>query len=151
MNRSGNVISQDDPGQLETTAEVLRRAIARTSRRMRREAGGPLTPTQLATLASVWRLGETTPGALAAIEGVKRPTMTRVLANLTEAGMVERRTDPDDGRCSLVTVTPAGRRCLEQQRSRKSAWLAQVLDQLEPEEVETLARAAAILEHSLES
>ncbi len=134
----------------ETTADRLRRAITRTSRRMRHEAGGPLTPTQLATLASVWRLGETTPGRLAEAEGVQRPTMTRVLNHLCEAGMLDRRPDPGDGRSSLIKITDAGERCLDEQRSRKSAWLARVLDQLKPEDVRTLERAAAILENSLE-
>lgn len=141
---------QADKSGVDTTADALRRAITRTNRRMRREAGGPLTSTQLATLGSVWRAGEPTPGDLAEIEGVRRPTMTRVIANLEEAGMVERRPDPDDGRCFLITITAEGRRCLNEQRSRKSAWLGRVLDRLEPEEVETLERAAAILERSLE-
>lgn len=134
----------------ETTADRLRRAITRTARRMRHEAGGPLTPTQLATLASVSRMGETTPGRLAEAEGVRRPTMTRILNTLMDAGMLDRRTDPEDGRCSLITTTKAGRDCLQEQRSRKSAWLSRVLDQLEPEDVRTLERAAAILENSLE-
>ncbi len=134
----------------ETPADDLRRAIARTARRMRREAGGPLTPTQLATLASVWRLGEATPGTLAELEGVRRPTMTRVIAQLEEAGMVERRADPRDGRCFLITPTEEGRACLDDQRTRKSAWLARMLDRLDPEDVHTLQRAAAILEHALE-
>lgn len=147
-----NVRERDRPGakRLEDTADSLRRAIVRTSRRMRHEAGGPLTPTQLATLASVWRSGQATPGSLADAEGVRRPTMTRVLAHLEEAGMVERRTDPADGRCSLVTITEAGRACLDDQRSRKSAWLVRMLDRLPPEDVATLERAAAILENSLE-
>lgn len=144
------MISGERTAKTETTADRLRRAITRTARRMRHEAGGPLTPTQLATLASVSRLEPTTPGRLAEVEGVRRPTMTRVLSHLMDAGMLDRRTDPDDGRCHLITITEAGRDCLGEQRSRKSAWLARVLDQLEPEDVRTLERAAAILEHSLE-
>lgn len=137
-------------GSLEEIADHLRRAITRTARRMRYEAGGTLTPTQMATLASIRRLGEATPGRLAETEGVRRPTMTRVLAQLADSGMVERRSDPEDGRCSLITASQAGRACLDEQRSRKSAWLARMLDTLEPEDVRTLQRAATILENSLE-
>lgn len=134
----------------EGSADLLRRAITRTARRMRREAGGPLTSTQMATLASIRHQRETTPGALAEIEGVRRPTMTRVVSHLEDAGMIERRADPADGRCSLITITEDGQSYLDDQRSRKSAWLARVLDQLDPDEVATLERAAAILENSLE-
>lgn len=150
MMNTAEMVERPGPLKVENVADELRRAIARTNRRMRREAGGPLTSTQLATLASVWRSGETTPGELAEVEGVRRPTMTRVIAHLEDAGMIERRPDPDDGRCFLITITEEGQRCLDEQRSRKSAWLARVLDRLGPEEVATLERAATILERSLE-
>lgn len=141
--------SQTERQTEEQVADRLRRAITRTSRRLRREAGGGLTPTQLATLGSVDRRGVVTPGELAEIEGVKRPSVTRVVGNLIEAGMVERRPDPTDGRCSLLSVTPAGREYLDRHRLRKSAWLARRLEAMNPEDVRTLDRAAAILESAL--
>lgn len=131
------------------TADRLRQAITRTSRRLRREAGGQLTPTQLATLGSISRHGVITPGDLAAIEGVQRPSITRVVSGLVDAGMIEKRPDPDDGRCFLLTVTAAGSTYLEQNRWRKSAWLARMLEELDGEDVRILEQAAAILETAL--
>jgi DNA-binding MarR family transcriptional regulator len=134
------------------SAARLRMAIVRTARRLRQEAAGAvgeLTPTSAAALATVERHGPLTPSELAAIERVKRPTATRVLRVLAEAGLVERTPDPDDGRSSLVSVTPAGRERLRRLRGRKNAYLARRMRALPEAEVETLERAAEILERVL--
>src|ERR1044072_8944149 len=97
---------------LTDSAAALRLAIVRTARRLRQEAaegGGALTPTAASALASVERPGPLTPSELAEIERVKRPTATRVLRVLGEAGLVERMPDPDDGRSCLVSGNAAGR------------------------------------------
>jgi DNA-binding MarR family transcriptional regulator len=128
----------------------LRHAIARTARRLRQEAGEDLSPSQSAALATIDRHGPLTPSELADRERVKRPTATRVLARLEEAGLVDRARDPQDGRSSLVALTPAGRELLARVRTRKDAYLVRRLRELEAEERATLDRAAAILERLLE-
>lgn len=134
------------------TASQLRNAIVRTSRVLRQEAAGDtgLSPTQTAVLISINRCGPVTPSELAAIERVKRPTMTRTLACLEREGLVERTPDPADGRSSLVAVNDAGRERLARLRRRKSAYLARRLRKLDPEEVATLARAAELLDRMRE-
>jgi DNA-binding MarR family transcriptional regulator len=128
----------------------LRLVIARTARRLRQEAGTTLSPSQSAALATIECRGPLTPSEVAAIERIQRPTATRILARLEEAGLIERAADPADRRSSLLTITPAGRALLRRQRTRKNAFLAQRLDGLEPDELATLERAAAILERTLE-
>lgn len=138
---------------LTESASRLRMAIVRTSRRLRQEAAGAagqLTPTAAAALATVERHGPLTPSELAEIERVKRPTATRTLRVLGEAGLVERAPDPDDGRSALVSITPAGRDRLRRLRSRKNAYLARRMRDLPAEDVEALERAAEILEGMLE-
>jgi DNA-binding MarR family transcriptional regulator len=138
---------------LTDSAARLRMAIVRTSRRLRQEAAGvagELTPTSAAALATVERHGPLTPSELAEVERVKRPTATRTLRVLTEAGLVERTPDPDDGRSALVSVTPAGRERLRRLRGRKNAYLARRMRHLPDGDVETLERAAEILERVLE-
>src|SRR6476646_2784413 len=123
---------------LTDTAAKLRMAIVRTARRLRQEAAGAvgeLTPTSAAALATVERHGPLTPSELAAIERVKRPTATRTLRVLGEAGLVERTPDPDDGRSSLVSVTAAGRERLRRLRGRKNAYLARRMRALPDAEV----------------
>jgi DNA-binding MarR family transcriptional regulator len=128
----------------------LRLVIARTARRLRQEAGSELSPSQAAALATIDRHGPLTPSELADRERIKRPTATRVIAWLEEAGLVDRTPDPQDGRSSLVTLTPAGRVLLDRVRTRKDVYLARRLRELDPEERATLDRAAAILERVLE-
>jgi len=139
--------------RLTETAARLRMAIVRTSRRLRQEAAGAagqLTPTAAAALATVERHGPLTPSELAEIERVKRPSATRTLAGLAEAGLVERARDPEDGRSALVSVTAEGRERLRRLRGRKNAYLARRMRELPDEDVAALARAAEILEQVLD-
>lgn len=117
---------------------------------MRQEAGADLTPSQASALATIERHGPLTPSELAEIERVKRPTATRVLRCLLDDGLVERQADPSDGRSALVSISPRGRLLLQRLRSRKTAYLAKRLHDLDPDELETLDRSAAILERLLE-
>jgi DNA-binding MarR family transcriptional regulator len=128
----------------------LRLVIARTARRLRQEAGSELSPSQAAALATIDRHGPLTPSELADRERIKRPTATRVIAWLEEAGLVDRTRDPQDGRSSLVTLAPAGRVLLDRVRTRKDVYLARRLRELDPDERATLDRAAGILERVLE-
>ena len=140
------------------TAEVaahLRLAVARTARRLRQEAfaaegRGELSPSLSAALATIDVHGPLTPSELAERERVKRPTATRILVNLAALGLVTRTPDPGDGRASLVATTAAGRALLRRLRTRKNAYLAKRLRALDPDEVETLERAATILERLLD-
>jgi DNA-binding MarR family transcriptional regulator len=138
---------------LTELAAQLRTAIVRTARRLRQEAAAEtsgLTPTSVAALATIERHGPLTPSEIAEIERVKRPTITRTLACLERDGLIERATDPGDGRSSLVSVNGAGRERLRRLRSRKNAYLARRMRGLSPQEIETLERATEILERMWE-
>jgi DNA-binding MarR family transcriptional regulator len=139
---------------LTDSAARLRMAIVRTARRLRQEAAGAggaeLTPTAVSALATVERHGPLTPSELAEIERVKRPTATRTLRVLERAGLVDRTPDPDDGRSALIGVNGAGRERLRRLRGRKNAYLARRMRALPSADLETLARAAALLEQILE-
>jgi DNA-binding MarR family transcriptional regulator len=128
----------------------LRLAIARTARLLRQEAGTDLSPSLSAALATIERHGPLTPSELATRERVQRPTATRLLARLAEAGLVARTPDPLDGRSSLVAATPAGRALMNELRTRKTAYLARRIEGLAPDERATLEQATAILERLLE-
>ena len=124
--------------------------MARTARRLRQEAGGGLSPTLTAALASIENHGPLTPSELADRERIKRPTATRLIGTLEEQGLVVRASDPTDLRSSLISITPEGRELMRTLRTRKDAYLAQRLAKLTADERETLARAADLLERLLE-
>ena len=136
--------------RIADSAARLRLAIVRTARRMRQEAGGELSPTLVAALATIERLGPMTPSELADVERVKRPTATRVAAALEREGLIERASDPTDGRASLLSTSSQGRALIKRMRSRKNAYISRRLRKLGDEDVETLERAAEVLERMLE-
>src|ERR671933_295608 len=103
---------------METTSTVgglavhLRLAVTRTARRLRQEAGGGLSPTLSAALATIDRHGPITPSELAARERVQRPTATKLVGSLEARGLVTRTADPADGRSFLIAATDDGRALL---------------------------------------
>jgi DNA-binding MarR family transcriptional regulator len=138
---------------LSERAAHLRIAIVRTARRLRQEAAAEtsgLTPTSVAALATIERHGPMTPSEIAKVERVKRPTITRTLRCLEREGLIDRAPDPADGRSSLVSVNGDGRERLRRLRGRKNAYLARRMRGLSDEEVETLERAAEILDRMRE-
>ncbi len=142
--------STSTQADLTEAAANLRLAINRMARRLRQEAGGELGPASVGALATIERHGPLTPSELAEVEGVKRPTATRVLTRLTELGYVVRTQDPTDGRSSIVDISTEGKAALRKLRSRKTAYLAKRMRGLPESEVETLTSATAILERMLE-
>jgi len=134
----------------EEVAGRLRIAVNRLQRRLRQESLGGLSPAQASALGSVNLHGSPTLGELAAIEQVQPPTMTRIVASLTEAGMVTRVADATDRRSARVRITPAGERALERMRTRKTAFLLRRLAELGPDEQRNATELVALLEHLLE-
>ena len=138
------------PPDLVALSARLRLAIARTARRLRQEAGTELSPSLASALATVERHGPLTPSELAEHERVQRPTATRIVARLEQDGLVDRAGDPTDGRVTLVSATADGRALLRRLRTRKDAYLAKRIRDLDSAEVQTLERATAVLERLLE-
>lgn len=132
-----------------TLPSQLRLAILRLSRRLRQEAMGQITPSQLSALTSISKHGELSLGELAAIERVAPPSMTRIAARLEDDGMVARRTDASDRRVARMVITDAGRGLLEETRTRRDLFLAARLQELSDEEREVVARAVPLLERLL--
>lgn len=132
------------PTQLTLMATNLRLACMRISRRVRFESSHDVAPHQFSVLN---RLEETprTPGELAEIERVAKPSMTRTVAALVERGLVQRQDDPADGRQVILSLTPDGVRTLKAIRRKRDAWMASRVARLSPEEQDVLARATAIL------
>ena len=89
---------------------------------------------QLSAMASLHRHGPMTPGELATCERVQPPSMTKVIAALTERGFVDRSPHPTDGRQTVVALTDAGRDYVDAEVSARERWLDAQLAQLTPDE-----------------
>src|SRR5258708_13106837 len=118
------------------TAPRLRLVITRVARLLRQsvDADTGLSSSLLSALASVDRVGPVTLGDLAATERVQPPSMTRLVTQLEERGLVLRVVDDHDRRVARVEVTPEGRRLLPRSRTPTNPFLAQRLKTLTPEE-----------------
>jgi DNA-binding MarR family transcriptional regulator len=127
----------------------LRLVVARTARRLRQQADSPLSPSLHAALVTVANHGPVTPSELARRERVQRPNATKLIARLEADRLVERTDTPDDGRSTLIAITPAGQALLAETRTRKDAYLARRLRALPAADRATLARAADLLEELL--
>ena len=128
-------------------AHSVRMAITRLARRLRNQrADLSLTATQLSALATLDQHGPLTPGALAELERVQPPSMTRVLAALEDKGMVVSSAHPSDRRQKMVAVTAAAHAMLAADRRAREEWLAQRMAELSPAEVAALRAATPVLE-----
>ena len=129
-----------------TDAERLRHGVNRLARLLRQQDDGDIGATSTAALATVRKRGPVTLGELASLEQVAPPTMTKVVEKLEGKGFVTRRVDPDDRRVARVSITAAGTRYLDRTRARRTAWLAARLGVLDPQQVDQLQGAIALLE-----
>ncbi|MBB4934068.1 DNA-binding MarR family transcriptional regulator [Lipingzhangella halophila] len=132
-------------------AAALRVAVGRLARRLRAQRPATLSLGQSAVLYTLNRHGQMTPGALAEREKVQPPSMTRIIAALEEHGLIHRTKHPQDRRQQLVDLTDEGRSLVRMDQRRREAWLARQLQELTPEEKETLRRATEILERLSQS
>ncbi len=108
---------------------------------------GELTLPEISALARLDRAGSATPGALAKTEQISPQAMGATLAALEEHGLVERRSDPGDGRRAVMSLTEAGRRVLRNKRNARTEQLAKALSAgFTRSELEVLRAAAPLIE-----
>ena len=83
-----------------------------------------------------------TMGQLGSVVAVSRTRVSRVIDDLTQAGLVRREPNPDDGRSAFASLTPAGRAAL---RKAAPTYVAAVqrefADHLTAREAEVLSGA----------
>ncbi|WP_238421144.1 MarR family winged helix-turn-helix transcriptional regulator [Gordonia sp. 'Campus'] len=121
-------------------------AVVRLARRLRgRRENKLVSLTQLSALNTLHHEGPMTPGALAAAERVRPPSMTRVIASLSDLGMIRREPHPTDGRQAIVTLSPEGVEVVTEELAARKAWLSDRLAELTPEERDTLRDAVLIV------
>ena len=97
------------------------------------------------------RGGPCTAAALARLEQISPQSMGATLAALEDRGLVERASDPGDGRRVILAITPAGRELVGNRRSARNERIADaLLADFTPAEIETLAAAVALLERLAE-
>ena len=137
---------------LDTTAR-LRAVIGRLSRRLRptpTAVAAGLTPTRISVLLTVVREDSIRLSDLSAAEAINPTQLSRTIAQLVEAGLVERSADQGDRRAAWVKATSAGRKLAERIRRERTDALNVALEGLTPEERERILSALGALEELAE-
>jgi DNA-binding MarR family transcriptional regulator len=135
------VVNDLAPAPVELAGR-LRPVLLKLNRELRREIHQlGVTGGQAALLIQIRRRPGIGVRELAALERISPAGMSGHVKRLERAGLVERAADATDLRRQGLTVTPAGERVLRSVRSRRTAWLAARLRQLEPDELAAIERA----------
>ncbi|MGQ0833741.1 MAG: MarR family winged helix-turn-helix transcriptional regulator [Gammaproteobacteria bacterium] len=133
--------------QRTVVADALHSAAIHLLRGVRKEDERTgVGPARLSALSVLVFAGPTRLTELARIEQVKPPTMTKVITGLEAAGLVRRRVDAEDARAVRLEATARGTKLLQEGRRRRVERLASALQPLAFDELDVLARAAAIVE-----
>jgi DNA-binding MarR family transcriptional regulator len=131
------------------TAARLRAAVGRLSRRLRHTSAGAaagLTPTRISVLLAVARQGPTRISELASTEGINPTMLSRVIADLAEAGLLERVSDQGDRRAAWVKATAAGKRVADRMRRERTDALNAALEGLSDADRRQIEQAIPALE-----
>jgi DNA-binding MarR family transcriptional regulator len=133
-------------------ANRLRPVLLQLARQLRREVH-PLGVTggQVTLLVAIKQKPGIGLRELAALEGISPAGMSGHVDRLERARLVERSPDPGDRRRIGLHVTAAGLRVLRLVRSRRTAWLAERLKGLEPDELDAIDAALEPLARLLET
>lgn len=133
-------------------AARLRVAVSFLGRRLRPSAPrAGLSVAKLSVLGQLYRFGPCTPSDVAAREGVKLQSLTRMLADLEAEGWLAREAHASDGRQSVLSLTPLGRKRLAAEVHEREAALAEVIEAaLKPAERARLLQACALLDRLCE-
>jgi DNA-binding MarR family transcriptional regulator len=125
-------------------ASELRGVLAQLLRRLRAQHSFPLMHGSV--LGRLDRCDAKSVSELAAAERVRPQSMAQTVNELETDGLIARRSDPDDGRRTLVEITEKGREALNADRRRRDGWLAQALEEdLSESEQAVLADAVELL------
>jgi DNA-binding MarR family transcriptional regulator len=125
------------------SSELLPRA-ALLTRLLVRQLGGELSRTEIGLLKTLGG-GSRRITELAELEGLAQPTVTILIKQLEEKGLVTRTRQSGDGRVVLADLTEGGNVALEDYRRRLRAVLGGYLAEIADEQVAALATATETL------
>jgi DNA-binding MarR family transcriptional regulator len=138
---------------LDTTAVAnrLRPVLLKLNRELRREIHSlGVTGVQVSLLVQIKYAPGIGVRELAARERMSVPGMSKFVTRLEDAGLIERAPVAGDRRRVGLIVTAAGHRVLRSVKSKRTAWLADRLRHLDPDELEAIDAAIEPLANLLE-
>lgn len=137
---------RDEVSDIDALALDLTRASGRFSRIAGQASGLGYSLVAWRVLAELEHSGAARVSALAHQQRVAQPSMTGLVQRLQGDGWVERHPDPEDGRASLVSITPEGRTALDEYRRVSANRVRPHLNELSDFDRATLARAVELMQ-----
>ncbi|KIF71619.1 hypothetical protein HY68_28560 [Streptomyces sp. AcH 505] len=140
--------SAGESAAVRGTATRLRVSLGAFRRRVHEAATeGDLTGPELTAVSRLDRGGPSTIAELARREQISPQAMGATVAGLERRGLVVREPDANDGRRSILTLTPAGRTAIRSGRSAIVDKMVVALDEsFTREEIAALDEAALLIE-----
>ncbi|HET9627341.1 MAG TPA: MarR family transcriptional regulator [Kofleriaceae bacterium] len=109
-------------------------------------AGSALTSPQVSVLHRLQETGPATAADLARAELITPQAMAVVIAALEADGYIARKSDSNDARCRLISITKSGQRAFEEGRAARQSWLTKAVEsEIAREEMPTLRAGLALL------
>jgi DNA-binding MarR family transcriptional regulator len=125
----------------------LRGVISRLARKLNDTSTGEgLTPTQYSVLGLVRKRGPLGLAELTDLEGLNPTMLSRIVRKLDDNGLIRRLPDPSDLRAVRVEITSAGALVHERILALRTSVLADWLDLLPPDTLDTLLAAVPAME-----
>lgn len=118
--------------------------------KQRIHAHGQLDAGALGMLVQLVMSGPGRQGELAERAGLDPSTVSRHVAQLVRAGLIERRPDPDDGRALHLAPTDAGLERIAEAKRRREALLSAVLGDWSEDDLQHLAALLTRLNDAIE-
>jgi DNA-binding MarR family transcriptional regulator len=139
-------------GPASTLAAEMRAVFRKLKLRLREHGGhSDLTPSQISVVLRLEKDGSATVSSLARTEGMRPQSMSAVVTPLQESGLVRGAPDPNDGRQTLMSLTPKCLKLLQEGRAARQDWLTTRISQkLSVQEQEKLQAALALLTRLVE-
>jgi DNA-binding MarR family transcriptional regulator len=133
-------------------AAELRTIIGKVKRRLREHGSREdLTPSQVCVILRLESEGAATVSSLARAEGMRPQSMAAIVSALEAAGLLRGTPDPSDGRQTLLSLSKACQKSIQEGRAARQDWLTKTIQaKLSAQEQEKLAAAIELLARLIE-
>lgn len=136
--------------EVEVEVGVLIRRVRRVIGERARAVHPSLLPASYLILSHVRERGPLRASALSAVFEIDKGAISRQVQHLIDLGLLAREPDPEDGRATLLSVTPAAARRLDEVSRERSALLAERLGDWPADDISLLAGSLRRYNRALE-
>jgi DNA-binding MarR family transcriptional regulator len=111
-------------------AADLRTVVTRLIKVLRKHSvtADKLSLTERSTIALIYQHNELLPNELAAMEKITTQSMSQILSNLQQRGLINRRISETDKRKAIISLSDLGLSLLEQVRTERNVWLYDAIE-----------------------